>query len=70
MSQIRPFWRIPSLLGYVLAAMVIGITSVIGGFCCVHLIMSSKNKMRSLQSLQELISSFMFTLIYMARKQI
>ena len=33
MSQIRPFWRIPSLLEYVVAAMVIGITSVIGGFC-------------------------------------
>ena len=38
MLQIRPFWKIPSLVGYGLVTMVIVITSVIGGFSCVHLI--------------------------------
>ena len=35
--QIRPFWKIPSLEGKVVAAIVIVITSVIGGFSRVHL---------------------------------
>ena len=36
--QIRPLWKIPSLEGKVVAAIVIVITSVIGGFSRVHLI--------------------------------
>ena len=36
--QIRPLWKIPSLEGKVVAATVIVITSVIGGFSRVHLI--------------------------------
>ena len=36
--QIRPFWKIPSLEGKVVAAIVIVTTSVIGGFSRVHLI--------------------------------
>ena len=36
--HIRPLWKIPSLEGKVVAATVIVITSVIGGFSRVHLI--------------------------------
>ena len=36
--QIRPLWKIPSLEGKVVAATVIVITSVIGGFSRVNLI--------------------------------
>ena len=36
--QIRPLWKIPSLEEKVVAAIVIVITSVIGGFSRVHLI--------------------------------
>ena len=36
--QIRPLWKIPSLEGKVVAATVIVITSVIGGFSRMHLI--------------------------------
>ena len=38
MLHIRPLWKIPSLEGKVVAAIVIVITSVIGGFSRVHLI--------------------------------
>ena len=36
--QIRPFWKIPSLVGLVVVAMVIVITSVIGGVSWMRLI--------------------------------
>ena len=36
MLQLRPFWKIPSLVGQVFVGMVIVINSEIGGFSCVH----------------------------------
>ena len=38
MLQIRPFWEMPRLVGLLVIAMVIVITSAIGVFSCEHLI--------------------------------